>query len=218
MPSPTSSMPMKQHKPFIAITQRIIENQEYYEQRECLALDWGEFFARYFKGEFLPLPLSYGLDFSAYMPYVCGVILSGGNDLAMLNPNPISQKRDIYESKILEHCKQHKIPLLGVCRGAQMLAHCFGAQIIPCVNHIGTHEVYTDDTSFCVNSFHNYCIARLTDELEALALAEDSSIEAFRHRILPFYGIVWHIERENGLNDDSVLTKWIESIYHYQGV
>lgn len=53
---------------FIAITQRLINAQNYYEPRECLALDWGKIFARnaLFQG-FLPLPLSYEIEFKKYL-------------------------------------------------------------------------------------------------------------------------------------------------------
>ena len=65
-------------KKLIGISQRLIENTTYAEEREALALDWGMFFKQYLK-EFLPLPLSYALEASSYIPYLSGVLLSGGN-------------------------------------------------------------------------------------------------------------------------------------------
>ena len=77
---------------FIGITQRLLENTSYYEVREALSVEWGEFFKEHLQG-FLPLPLSYAIPFSVYVESLggslSGVILSGGNDLDSLNPNPL---------------------------------------------------------------------------------------------------------------------------------
>ena len=66
----------------IAISQRLIEEEKYFELREALALDWGKLFTKedLFR-DFLPLPLSYEIDFEKYKNNICAVILSGGNNL-----------------------------------------------------------------------------------------------------------------------------------------
>lgn len=78
---------------FIGITQRLICNESYYEERECLALDWGKLFNKDLFTNFIPLPLSYEIDFSHYKHLVKAVILSGGNDLSFYNPNVLSKKK-----------------------------------------------------------------------------------------------------------------------------
>ena len=99
---------------FIGITQRLLENTSYYEVREALSVEWGEFFKEHLQG-FLPLPLSYVIPFSTYAQSLGGnlggVILSGGNDLNSLNPNPLSSMRDEYEAQILTHCLRYNLPL-----------------------------------------------------------------------------------------------------------
>ncbi|WP_300760730.1 gamma-glutamyl-CDP-amidate hydrolase [Helicobacter sp. UBA3407] len=189
---------------FIGITQRLLENTSYYEVREALSVEWGEFFKEHLQG-FLPLPLSYAMPFSTYAQSLGGslggVILSGGNDLNSLNPNPLSSMRDEYEAQILTHCLQYNVPLLGICRGAQRIAEYFGAKLELLEGHIGNHQVV--DTSsgekFEVNSFHNYGIRALGDCLEPLVRAEDRSIEAFKHKHKPIFAMMWHIEREGGM-------------------
>lgn len=129
------------------------------------------------------------------------MILSGGNDLNSLNPNPLSSMRDEYEAQILTHCLRYNLPLLGICRGAQRIAEYFGAKLELLEGHIGNHQVV--DTSsgekFEVNSFHNYGIRALGDCLEPLVRAEDRSIEAFKHKHKPIFAMMWHIEREGGM-------------------
>lgn len=197
---------------FIGISQRLICNEGYFEERECLALDWGRLFAGIF-ADFLPLPLSYEVDFSRYVPQLRGVILSGGNDLSTFNPSPLSSKRDAYEKNIVRHCLEENLPLLGICRGAEFIAHFFGSSLKPCKNHIGEHKVRLKSGSeVVVNSFHNYAISKLGQDLEPLALAEDESVEAFRHKSVKIWALMWHIEREGGLSEGSILQEWLENL------
>ncbi|MBT0822735.1 gamma-glutamyl-gamma-aminobutyrate hydrolase family protein, partial [Campylobacter lari] len=126
--------------------------------------------------------------FKLYAPHLKGVILSGGNDLNSLNPSELSFKRDAYETKIISYCFKKNLPLLGICRGAQMIAQHFNSTLKPCQNHIGSHQITTKKGKFEVNSFHNFCIENLGENLKALAFTKDQSIEAFRHKKKHIYG------------------------------
>lgn len=197
---------------FIGITQRLICNESYYEERECLAKDWGELFNKDLFKNFIPLPLSYEIDFYRYKDLIKAVILSGGNDLNFLNPNAMSKKRDSYEIQVIETCLKEKIPLLGICRGAQIIAHYFNSCISPYENHVGNHEIFFLEEKFISNSFHNFAIAKLGDKLEPLCFAKDKTIEAFKHKYENIFGIMWHIEREDGLNNVQILKEWLDLI------
>lgn len=202
-------MPLK----FIGISQRLIENSNYFEIREALSLEWGEFFLQHLNG-YLPLPLSYEIPFVEYAQRLNGtlkgIILSGGNDLNILNANQISQKRDEYEGQIITYCLEESLPLLGVCRGAQRVAEYFGANFTRSDIHIGKHSIQNLTTyqKRIVNSFHNCCIEKIREPLYGIAFAEDSTIEAFRHKHKPIFGVMWHIERENGMCDASIFEEW----------
>lgn len=126
-------------KRFIAISQRLF-TQEYGEVREALALEWGEFFTKYLP-DFLMLPLSYAQNFERYKPFIAGVILSGGNDLSVCSDSELNRRRDDFEANIIESCIKDSIPLLGICRGAQMIAHYFNSTINRCSNHTKPHMV-----------------------------------------------------------------------------
>lgn len=197
---------------FIAITQRLVRHDSYNELREALSTEWGALFGTEFK-KFLPLPLCFEIPFTRYESVINGCILSGGNDLSIFNNSKENKIRDEYEKQVIARCAKLQIPLLGICRGAQVLAHFFGSEIKPCENHIGTHLVRDKwSNEFEVNSFHNYAITNLSADLECLAVAEDNSIEAFKHKSLPFYAVLWHIERENGLNNTAILDKFKQQI------
>ncbi|TLD80524.1 gamma-glutamyl-gamma-aminobutyrate hydrolase family protein [Helicobacter sp. MIT 05-5293] len=200
---------------WIGITQRLLENTSYYEIREALSVEWGELF-RESLGAFLPLPLSYEIAFERYAPHLSGVILSGGNDLNALNPNALSLMRDEYESKIITHCLRYSLPLLGICRGAQMIAHYFDSKLEPLDGHIEPHNVVdSKGQSLRVNSFHRYGITRLGEALESLSKAGDCSIESFRHRTSPIFGVMWHIERTPKMTSDEAITCWIRLLQSY---
>lgn len=198
---------------FIGISQRLVENQSYYELREALSVEWGEFFAKNLQG-YLPLPLSYAIPFeeyaSALQNSLKGVILSGGNDLNSVNASVVSKMRDMYEREIIQHCLDSSLPLLGVCRGAQIIAEYFNSILEKIVHHTQPHKItLRDNSSVIVNSFHNYGIYKLGDLLECMAVAEDNSIEAFKHINGNIFGIMWHIERENGFIECEVLQRWM---------
>ncbi len=201
---------------FIGITQRLARQESYKELREILAVEWGELFEREFKG-FLPLPLCFGVDFSHYKNALSGVILSGGNDLAKFDQNSENLRRDEYEFSILRQCVEMKMPVFGVCRGAQIISHFFGSKIQGCENHIGKHLVRDlKGLEFEVNSFHNYAITELGAKLKPLNFAKDESVEAFRHESLPILAVMWHIERDEGLNDKSLLNDFKKAILAYK--
>ena len=201
---------MHLNKNMIGITQRLMKNDSYYEIREGLAIDWGKLFANEdILNNYLPLPLSYEIDFTRYANTISGVIISGGNDIYAVNKNKLSKIRDDYELKIIDYCINKKMPLLGICRGAQLLAYYFNLEIRQCKDHIGLHTVINNQQPITVNSFHSYCIFNTNNKVLPLHISSDGSIESFKHVNLPIYGIMWHIEREYG--DTSILKEWINN-------
>ena len=112
----------------IAITQRLIENTSYFEVRDCLDTNWTNLFKSL---SIIPiiLPTNYPIEnFIDNGITIDGLILSGGNDLNNFNPNNLSEIRDNYELKLIEFFVKNKIPILGLCRGMQLLSNYFGAK------------------------------------------------------------------------------------------
>ena len=125
-----------------------------------------------------------------------GILLSGGNDIGS------APLRDALEKAALDYAAYHRLPVLGICRGMQFINHFQGGSLRSVPGHTAVrHRVFGSllgDAGREVNSYHDYGLldADLGDELEAVAWADDGVVEALRHRVRPWLGIMWHPERE----------------------
>jgi putative glutamine amidotransferase len=139
-----------------------------------------------------------------------GLVLTGGEDMdpawynADRSPllNPPSRERDIYELAIFAAARQRELPILGICRGIQLINVAMGGtlyQDLPSerpgpVNHnrAGTrtdrsHAIRVTpgslaaealgEATLSVNSFHHQGIRELAPGLVATGWSEDGLIE-----------------------------------------
>jgi len=126
------------------------------------------------------------------------VVLSGGNDIGQC------AERDDTELALLAHAQDRCLPVLGICRGMQMIAHWAGANLHPVIGHVRTRHQLTGHISSVVNSYHSYSLVACPEGFEMLACSEDGEIEAIRHLLLPWEGWMWHPEREENFAADDV--------------
>lgn len=157
-----------------------------------------------------------------------GIVLTGGHDV---NPNlyneekieecgAINDTRDFMESYLFKRAVEDDKPVLGICRGIQLMNVLLGGtlyQDLPSqkkeeVNHHMSapydrvaHEVFVlPDTllaniigegEYGVNSYHHQAIKLLASGAEAMAVSEDGIIEAIRVKNRSFMvGVQWHPE------------------------
>ncbi len=123
------------------------------------------------------------------------LILSGGNDIGEY------PARDATERSLLSWAEAKRIPVLGICRGLQMMGVWAGANLVQIEGHVRTrHQLVVvsqeGEWPASVNSYHNWGLAYCPDGFAVAAKAEDGSIEAIRHNELPWEGWMWHPERE----------------------
>lgn len=193
----------------IAITQRLVENDPYPETRDALDLRWAKFFKAI---DVLPIILPTEYDFTNYFREISisGIVLTGGNDLSTVSQSPLSRKRDSFEKALLGFAVEHGMPVLGICRGMQLIAEYFGGTIQRVEGHSGTrHNLIpqkkgrlfnTKNIPKEVNSYHRYAVTELPDCLHTVATDEEGVIEALEHTILPVAAHMWHPEREAPFN------------------
>lgn len=124
-----------------------------------------------------------------------GIILSPGGDPLENN----SRKKNEY--KIIRYSILNNIPILGICRGAQVLNLYFGGSLKKINNHVRkNHSLYGNlikTKKIIVNSYHNLGFDKklLGKDLKIEAYTKDNVIECFSHKKYKIFGIMWHPER-----------------------
>lgn len=180
----------------ILYTQRVEAVTGYNERRDCADQQIAEFI---WACGYVPVAvnnLPERIEKFAVEIQPAGIVLTGGNDLAAYGGN--APERDETENKLLALALQDNIPVLGFCRGMQVLACHFGAKLCNVENHVAKRHLLNGRmVAREVNSYHNYAVVNLPADFEVLARsADDDVIEAVRHRKQQIMGIMWHPERE----------------------
>lgn len=139
------------------------------------------------------------------------VVLSGGNNIGE------APERDNTEHRLLAYAKDRALPALGICRGMQMMAVWADGSLMPVSGHVRTRhrlqiEVSPGEWPDEVNSFHNIALADCPPGFVVTARAEDGTIEAMRHEILPWEGWMWHPERESDFS--SLDMDRVQALFH----
>ena len=176
----------------IALTQRVESIKDIGERRDALSQEWtilAEICG------FLPLLLPNRLAtvkelLKTQRPN--GFLLTGGNDLAAYGGD--APERDEVERFLIRTAVEKRVPVLGVCRGMQMILDYFGAPLQRIEEHVRVeHPLSNGDR---VNSFHSWGTAACDFPLIPTAWSADGVLEAVRHENFSWIrGIMWHPER-----------------------
>lgn len=160
-----------------------------------------------------------------FSPSYDGLILAGGDDMDPAffhqenhGSKGIDPHRDRAELALTKAFLAAKKPILGICRGHQVLNIVLGGTLIqdmdpalaPFHRPSGedgqdrVHAVRTRDGSllhrlygsiFTVNSYHHQALDQLGSGLTATAWSESGLVEAVEHRLFPVIGVQFHPER-----------------------
>ena len=158
-----------------------------------------------------------------------GIVLSGGQDVnplkykeePSLNIGEVNHIRDAFDFELIKNATKNKIPILGICRGHQLINVFYGGtlhQDIPtsvpnAVAHrqskgheFGTHtvlvkkgswlsKVIDDKSEIAVNSFHHQAVKGLAPGFIVTAEAKDGVVEGIEKQGDDFcVGVQWHPE------------------------
>ncbi|MDR0543944.1 MAG: membrane dipeptidase [Odoribacteraceae bacterium] len=168
-----------------------------------------------------------------------GLLLSGGVDVSPLysgeEPLPtlgqVDVERDRYDLLLTRLAANRQLPILGICRGHQLLNVAFGGknhqdilvQVPGSLKHRqetpaghGTHTVrlapnsvlralFARDT-LVVNSYHHQAIKEPAPDFAVAATASDGVIEAIEaYPLYRMMGVQWHPERAAFLDGGEML-------------
>lgn len=158
---------------------------------------------------------------------VDALLLSGGVDVGPAHygqaPHPelgeVDPRRDAFELALYREARARRMPVLGICRGIQVIAVAGGGtlhQHLPALPKLHQHEQRARDgdpahrirltpgsriraafgaESAWVNSYHHQGIDRAPEGLTPTAYADDGLIEALEEPAGPFLlAVQWHPE------------------------
>jgi gamma-glutamyl-gamma-aminobutyrate hydrolase PuuD len=113
------------------------------------------------------------------------LIVTGGDD------HPV---RNQVEHELVDVMTTRNVPVIGICHGCQFLTQKLGGTVMPVHDHQDSyHEVFYQDESHLVNSYHTLRIAKLPPGATVLANDPDGNIEAWIHGRTA--ALMWHPER-----------------------
>ncbi len=158
-----------------------------------------------------------------------GLLIPGGGDVharfygSALSPlaAEVDERRDRHEISLIREAVDRGLPLLGICRGHQVVNVALGGTLCqdlarewgrPTIRHRAVrwapdrfHPVRVDLASeavraagreeIVVNSHHHQAVAELAPCLRAVAHADDGIVEAYDFPGRPLLGVQWHPER-----------------------
>ncbi len=189
----------------------------------------------------LVLPVLDGADAQEVLSSLDGLLLTGGGDIAaaFYREEPareaygVDAARDAWELALAAAARTAGLPVLGVCRGAQVLNVAAGGTLI---QHLPVrtdepHREYerdretvhrvevepgsllaaiTGQRSFGVNSLHHQAVANVGPSLRPVAWAPDGVIEAVESNDdRPLLGVQWHPELISYQPPHGLLFAWL---------
>lgn len=193
------------------------------------------------------LPVTSDLDtIKGQLELLDGLLLSGGVDINPQyygqdfkeNMGVISPERDEGEFLLLDEFYKTGKPILGICRGHQLLNVFKGGTLFQDLKYSGkdylkhrqdfypelaVHKVKIVDEDnilaklygkeVLTNSFHHQSVDKLGKDLTLIATTEDGIVEAFQMKSHKFlYGIQWHPEMMTARGNEDMRKIFVEFI------
>lgn len=191
----------------------------------------------------IPLP-----DLPALIDRFDGILLSGGGDIDPVlygvydddQSENISKSRDALEKDLIRLAQERDLPLLGICRGCQMLNAALGGSLFTDIpGQFRTRIVHSQpdtqvpwflvhdveitagsglfgiigQSTLRVNSRHHQAIKELAPGLRVTARARDGLIEGVEHPDWRFcQGVQWHPESLQDMQEHTrIFTAFVEA-------
>ncbi len=194
----------------------------------------------------IPVNLTYDTDPAGVCAWLSGVVITGGQDVHPacwggdesvvrgIDPRTDTmvhdRERDDYELALVRYALERGIPVLGVCRGMQVLNVALGGTLVAdlppsSVRHLSAATAPTDgDADHVVsmtpgslgaelfgdqvltNSWHHQAVASCGDGLVVTGRAADGVPEVIEIPGRPVLGVQWHPE---WMRSEDAALRWV---------
>lgn len=152
-----------------------------------------------------------------------GIVIGGGSDIdpglygqGSDEISPMDPERDAFEVEMIEHALRTHLPILGICRGAQLINVVLGGSLFGDIRGMRTHtsnrrnplpakyanllaegrlSAIIEKTRWPINSLHSQAVDGLGRGLKRVAEDDDritQAIESVDQRFI--LGVQWHPE------------------------
>ncbi|MDX2270429.1 MAG: gamma-glutamyl-gamma-aminobutyrate hydrolase family protein [Cyanobacteriota bacterium] len=189
-------------------------------------------------------------DLQELLAHLDGIIISGGGDIephhygGSFHPAVygVDPERDQFELSLAQLALQQKQPILGICRGHQILAVAGGGELIvhlpdagkPDIAHrhpphhpiehtvkVAPHSRLASilgSLEVAVVSWHHQAVRRLPLGWIGVAEAEDGVLEAMEHSSHPWaVSVQWHPELDLGSPpQQNLLQAFVRAAHHHK--
>ena len=169
-----------------------------------------------------------------------GLVMSGCGDInpLYLHEEPIPQLQDVdtlrdeYDLILLRLAANRQIPIMGICRGHQIMNVAFGGSVYQDIHSQANHAllkhsqtlareypshtvtlepgmnrlrtIFNGDEQILVNSFHHQAVKEVAPGFRATATAPDGINEAMEHTEKTIFGVQWHPEAMAPQGDEAM--------------
>ena len=147
-----------------------------------------------------------------------GLILAGGGDISTKQKTKVNQLRDSYEKKLFNYFKKKNKPILGICRGFQLIADLYKIKLFKVRGHVRkSHRLIVKKNKYIlcknltVNSFHNYSLRNLPKNFLNISSTNDGSIEIASHKSKKILCLMFHPERS--MKSKNLILKSIKKFF-----
>jgi putative glutamine amidotransferase len=175
-----------------------------------------------------------------YLDCLDGLVLTGGGDVdpgsygmaASPLVGGVDRTRDVAETALVQDALTRRIPVLGICRGCQLMNVAMGgtliqhlpdvsdlSHLVPDSRESGEHNVRLEPGSrlaavlgakdLMVNSVHHQAVKDLAPGVRATAWATDGVVEAIELDDAPWIGVQWHPENLQRSGRHRALFTWL---------
>lgn len=200
------------------------------------------------KGIPVLLPSLTDEEVPALLDLIDGLVLSGGGDVAPSTygapddgvSTAVDEDADSFETALVRHAEARDLPVLGICRGCQILNVAFGGTLHQDITEEGSahgglagqtpdellsarHEVAMVEGSTLagvygverrmVNSIHHQAIDEVADGFSVAAVAPDGTVEAIEATgSWTALGVQWHPERMTAHEEAPLFRSFVDAV------